>query len=376
MIPKVLIGNLFDSQAEVIVNTVNTVGVMGKGIALEFKRKFPDNFEDYAARCARGEVRLGEPYLYKSERGRWIINFPTKEHWRSVTNLDDITRGLEFLRGHYQQWGVRSLAVPPLGCGNGQLEWAVVGPTLFRHLAEFEIPVELYAPYGTAHEQLRPQFLDKRHLASEAYLSTVSPQWIRPAWVALADVVARISAAPMHWPVGRIRFQKIAYVATRLGLPTGLAYEKRDFGPFAKDVSMVIGRMLQNNLLAEHRSGRMLIVTPGKTLPDARQSFEVDLARWNSVLERIVDLFSRSTTEEAERAASIMFAADDLAPTLGRKPTEREILDYIMGWKRGRTPELGQAKVSQAIRTLAGMGWIEAEPSPGLLPPEPGPVTA
>ena len=156
---KVLIGDLFSSKARILVNTVNCVGVMGKGVALEFKKHFPEMFQDYEQRCKRGEVKLGRPYLYKALVPLSILNFPTKDHWRSVANLEAIVEGLKYLLRHYHEWGITSLAVPPLGCGQGQLEWRVVGPTLYRHLSRMDIPVELYAPYGTPHDELQLDFL-------------------------------------------------------------------------------------------------------------------------------------------------------------------------------------------------------------------------
>src|SRR5207249_2061854 len=156
---RTLVGNLFESKAQTLVNTVNTVGVMGKGVALEFKRRFPDMYEDYVRRCGRHEVQLGRPYLYRRVVPPWILNFPTKQHWRSISRLSDIIAGLQYLDRHYREWGVTSLAVPPLGCGLGQLEWRVVGPTLYRHLARLDIAVELYAPHGTPREELDERFL-------------------------------------------------------------------------------------------------------------------------------------------------------------------------------------------------------------------------
>ncbi len=144
-----LVGNIFESKAQTLVNTVNCVGIMGKGLALEFKKLFPDMYEDYVARCKANKVRLGEPYLYRRLLSPWILNFPTKDHWRSVSRLSDIVAGLEYLEKHYHEWEITSLAVPALGCSNGQLEWRVVGPTLYRYLSRLDIPVELYAPYGT-----------------------------------------------------------------------------------------------------------------------------------------------------------------------------------------------------------------------------------
>src|SRR5713226_3108866 len=151
---KTKTGDLFSSQAQTLVNTVNCVGVMGKGVALGFKERYPRMFEEYARLCQLGRVHLGMPYLYKELTGPWILNFPTKDNWRSVSRLVDITAGLDYLEQHYREWEIESLAVPPLGCGNGGLEWRVVGPTLYRHLASLEIPVLLYAPFGTPHDEL------------------------------------------------------------------------------------------------------------------------------------------------------------------------------------------------------------------------------
>jgi O-acetyl-ADP-ribose deacetylase (regulator of RNase III) len=144
-----VIGNLFTSSAQSLVNTVNCVGVMGKGVALEFKKRYPAMHEDYVQRCERKAVRLGEPYLYEDSSGIKTINFPTKDHWRSPSRLQDIERGLDFLVHHIADWKVTSTALPPLGCGNGGLEWAEVGPLVFRKLSTLPIDVELYAPYGT-----------------------------------------------------------------------------------------------------------------------------------------------------------------------------------------------------------------------------------
>ena len=152
-------GDLFDSKAQTLVNAVNCVGVMGKGIALEFKRRFPEMFADYRARCRQGELQLGRPCLFKSQSLPWILNFPTKGHWRSASRLADISAGLDSLEERYRQWGVESLAVPALGCGYGQLGWRVVGPLLYQRLSRLDLPVELYAPFGVSPAELEVEFL-------------------------------------------------------------------------------------------------------------------------------------------------------------------------------------------------------------------------
>ncbi len=172
----VLIGDLFTSQAQTLVNTVNCVGVMGKGIALQFKERFPEMFADYQARCACGEVQLGKPYLFKRLLTPWVLNFPTKDHWRSVSRLTDIVRGLEYLTENYRGWGITSLAVPPLGCGYGGLEWRVVGPTMYRHLTRLDIPIELYAPAGTPEGELQTRFLADLPASITGFIPTDQPR--------------------------------------------------------------------------------------------------------------------------------------------------------------------------------------------------------
>src|SRR5438128_2945626 len=97
---RILVGDILQSKAQTLVNTVNCVGVMGKGVALEFKNRFPDMYDDYVARCKAGEMRLGRPYFFRRLIPPWVLNFPTKEHWRSVSRLRDIEAGLEYLLKH------------------------------------------------------------------------------------------------------------------------------------------------------------------------------------------------------------------------------------------------------------------------------------
>lgn len=139
------LGNLLDSDAEALVNTVNCVGIMGKGIALSFKRRYPAMFRRYAELCKNGEVQLGRPYVDR-DAGRIIINFPTKGHWKAHSRIADVRAGLRYLRSHLDQWNVRSIAVPPLGCGHGGLNWDEVRPLIERELGDLSIDVQLYVP--------------------------------------------------------------------------------------------------------------------------------------------------------------------------------------------------------------------------------------
>jgi O-acetyl-ADP-ribose deacetylase (regulator of RNase III) len=368
----VKIGDLFTSRAQTLVNTVNCVGVMGKGIALGFKQRFPDMYDDYEARCKRGEVRLGAPYLYRGGKPPWILNFPTKDHWRGLSRIADIARGLEYVAAHYKEWGITSLAVPPLGCGNGQLDWTVVGPTLFRHLSRLDIPVELYAPDKTPKEQLTLSFLqgtgphksesrDREPLRVEAWA------------VAIVAVLSRIAREPYRRPIGRVSFQKIAYFLSEAGIPTGLVYERGSYGPYSPQLKSVLGRLINNGLVVEtERKGKLFEVQPGPTYRDAREHFKEKLRAWVPMIEKVADLLLRfSTTADLEIGATALFVAKKILAETGSKPTERAVFDAIMAWKAKRRPPVNPEHVAVTVRQLAVMGWIDARPSSDLPVREP-----
>jgi O-acetyl-ADP-ribose deacetylase (regulator of RNase III)/uncharacterized protein YwgA len=360
------VGDLFESKCQTLVNTVNTVGIMGTGIALEFKKLFPDMYEDYVRCCAEGKVRLGEPYLYKRLTPPWILNFPTKKHWRSVSNLSDIVRGLKYLEQHYKEWGITSIALPPLGCGHGQLEWNIVGPTLYRYMKKFDIPVELYAPHGTPPEELTPEFLSREIAQSLSPGSSVKNK-IEPGLIAVVEILSRIEHEPHHWPVGRTIFQKIAYFATELGLNTGLRYSRSSFGPFASDLKYKITKLVNNGLIKEEQLGRMFRVKTGPTFHDASKIYQKDLEEAQPFIERLADLFLRiNTTRQAELASTVHFAAQSLQKEHDGKPSETDVLNAVMEWKQRRKPPFGKDEVAKTIRNLASLGFLTVKPSKDL----------
>ena len=143
-------GNLLEADVKAVVNTVNTVGIMGKGIALMFKDKFPANFAAYAQACDHEEVRIGKMLVTENKQlfgPKWIINFPTKTHWRVRTKIEWIEDGLEDLVRVLKEKNVHSVAVPPLGCGNGGLDWATIQPLIVDALGDIEgLEVIIYEP--------------------------------------------------------------------------------------------------------------------------------------------------------------------------------------------------------------------------------------
>ncbi len=137
-------GDIFTSEAQVLVNAVNTVGVMGKGIALEFKRRYPQMFKEYQGICKAGQFKVGQLWLYKSA-DKWILNFPTKIHWRDPSRLEYIEAGLRTFAAIYAQDEITSIAFPQLGCGAGGLDWeSQVRPLMERYLSPLSIRIEIY----------------------------------------------------------------------------------------------------------------------------------------------------------------------------------------------------------------------------------------
>lgn len=365
---KALIGNMFCSDAQTLVNTVNCVGVMGKGIALEFKKRFPEMYEDYVRRCDRKAVKLGEPYVYEDKSGVKILNFPTKDHWRSSSRLSDIADGLTYLIEHYEQWGIKSMSMPPLGCGNGGLDWSEVGPLIYQKLHRLPIDVEVFAPYGTPTAELRTEFLEKpAQLSLEGKGRRLEK--MNPGWIALIEVLKELEEQPYAPPVGRTIFQKICYVVTELGVPTGFEFGKGSYGPFSADVKPVLHDFANRNWLQEKPLGRMVALHVGEQFSKERSKFAGEIARYRKSIDKTVDLFSRiKDTEQAEEVLTVLFASRQVKK--GDKNAdveEQEIFDYILEWKKAwREPAKTQA-VAEAVRNLALLGWIRVRPSASMM---------
>jgi len=365
---KVLIGDILKSKAQTLINTVNCVGIMGKGIALEFKKRFPKMFKDYIERCQRNEVLVGQPYIYKSLIGPQIVNFPTKEHWKSISKVSDIERGLDFLLAHYKQWSITSIAIPPLGCGNGQLEWKVVGPLIYSQAKQMDLPVEIYAPYGTNPSELTVSFLENPNESRNAGSRKSRNEQLsfNPAWVGLVEILHRIKEQPYHFPVGRTIFQKIAYVATQQGLPTGFNYQKSSYGPFSKELKLAESKLINNNLLQEERLGRMFEVKVGPAFEKSRERYKSLLDKYSDVIEKTTDLFMRVDTKQAETLATVMFTCTELKKGKKDQISETDVLDAVMQWKQRGRPKLDQSIVASTIRNLGMLQWLDVIPDEKL----------
>lgn len=364
---KALIGDMFSSEAQTIVNTVNCVGVMGKGVALKFKENFPDMYQDYSLRCQLKKVQLGEPYLYEDLSGLKILNFPTKGHWRSSSRISDIEKGLDYFVNNYEKWGVTSIAMPPLGCGNGGLNWSDVGPLIYQKLHKLPIDIEVYAPYGTPESELKTKFLEKPTQMSFDDAGHRHEKMNR-GWIAIIEVLKKIEEQPYTPPVGRTIFQKICYVLTELGIPTGFEFGKGSYGPFSADVKPALHDFANRNWIQEIPVGRMVRLKVGDQFNKERKKFITEIEEYQSKINKTVDLFSRiKDTNQAEEVLTVLYASRQLKN--GDKTitiTEQSIYDYIIDWKKPwNTPEKKNA-VANAIRNLTLLGWIRVELSESL----------
>lgn len=367
---KVLIGDIFQSGAQALVNTVNCVGIMGKGIAAEYKKRYPEMFKDYVALCDRKLIKPGIPYLYRESLfPPYVINFPTKSHWRAASRMQDIEKGLKILSEKYKEWGVESIAIPPLGCGNGQLLWESVGPLIYKYVSKWDIPVIMYAPYGTPPTQLKLDFLAKDYHVKQASSGKKVLQKLNPAWVALAEIVYRIEQQKYHMPVGRTIFQKIAYVATSLGIPTGLNHVRASFGPYCSALNDDVKRRLSNDgLIQEQSLGRMYRVIPGPEFQNARNKYREDIKRWDQLIDKTVDLFLRLDTNQAEIVTTVLFVEKSLRNN--GEVSEIDVLNNVMEWKQKRRPPISEIEVAETIRNLGILKWFSIKPSPDLLEDE------
>jgi uncharacterized protein YwgA len=190
-----------------------------------------------------------------------------------------------------------------------------------------------------------------------------SPFRVEPGWVALVAILEQVRKERYHWPIGRVGFQKIAYFATEVGIPTGLSYRRGSYGPYAPELKQVLSRLINNALIVEHKRGRMLSTEVGPTYSDAKKGYHSFLAEWRGKIEKVVDLVVRMNTDDAEVAASVHFAGARVLESTNAQPTERQILDYVMQWKFRRRPPLDEGDVALAIRRLNVLGWIHASAS-------------
>ena len=224
-------GNLLKQDAEALVNTVNCVGVMGKGIALQFKQAFPGNFKVYKKACDRKEVQLGKVFVVPLEsmyNPKYIINFPTKDHWKGKSRKSDILTGLESLVEEVKRLQIESIAVPPLGCGYGGLKWTDVESMIETALKKIpDVQVFLFEPKGAPKPGSMPVATKKPNMTRT-----------RAFFIRLIEIYRE-----SDYKLSLLEIQKLGYFLQVAGEPLKLDFQKDKYGPYTETLNHVLQRI-------------------------------------------------------------------------------------------------------------------------------------
>ena len=339
-------GNLLRADVDALVNTVNTVGVMGKGLALQFKNAFPANFRAYSKACKAGEVGLGRIFIFDNGqlvRPRWIFNFPTKGHWRERSRLSSVSEGLDDLRRVVEELQVGSIAVPPLGCGNGGLNWADVRTLIEEKLEGLSSDVHLYPPSGTPP-------------AEDMVNSTPRPD-LTPARAALVSLVNRYST--LAFGASLIEVQKLMYFLQAAGEPLRLRYEPYHYGPYADNLRHVL-KLLEGHYLLGFGDGSKSVsqAEPIRVLPNAPEEARCVLSQQGELLgrmERVLDLVrGYESSYGLELLASVHWTVTNDEQCSSRD----SVFERIRSWNFRKRHAFTEDHIGMAWEHLQREGWL------------------
>lgn len=337
-------GDLFTEDCEVIVNTVNCVGVMGRGIALQFKKTYPENFKVYAAACKRKEVEPGQMFVFETGRlmnPRYIINFPTKRHWRGKSRMEDIESGLVALADEVRARGIRSIALPPLGAGLGGLDWNQVRRRVEAALSDLEdVRVVVFEPRA-ADANERPN------------RSSDVPK-MTPGRAALITLMDRYLAGLLDPIVSLLELHKLMYFLQEAGEPLKLKYKEAHYGPYAENLRHVLNA-IEGHMVSGYADGgdapdKQLEILP-KALGDAQDFLETKEAT-RSRLERVSDLVDGFESPFGlELLSTVHWVATRKQPQ-----SAEEVVSEIYGWN-DRKRQFSKRQVRLALDVLSSKDW-------------------
>lgn len=344
-------GNLLAADVEALVNTVNTVGVMGKGIALQFRRAYPDMFADYARAVKGGEIQLGHMHVWGTgalSGPRYVINFPTKAHWRAGSKMADIEAGLHDLVRVVAEMGIRSIAVPPLGCGNGGLDWADVEPRIRSAFDALpDVDVRLYAPGAAPEAAAMPTATARPDMTSG-----------RAALVHLLDRYQRVALE-----ASLIEVQKLLYFLQVAGEPLRLHFAKGDYGPYADNLRHVL-RSVEGHYLIGFGDGSapVLSAEPIRLLPGAADAAQEVLATSPDTRSRIDRVLELSQGFESmygmELLASVHWVATQ--DSSGAVSDVDGATKLVQDWTPRKSRTFTREHVATALDALSEHGWLAA----------------
>ncbi|MFK7669720.1 Appr-1-p processing protein [Pseudomonas lundensis] len=331
-------GNLLEAKTEALVNTVNTVGVMGKGIALMFKERFAENYRLYSAACKAGEVETGKVHITavnELEGPRWIVNFPTKRHWRSPSQMVWVTEGLHDLRRFLIKNQVKSVAVPPLGAGNGGLKWPEVREQIIAVLSDLDVDVLVFEP-------------------SSQYLNVAKRSGVEkltPARALIAELVRR------YWVLGMecslLEIQKLAWFLERAieklpdtENPLNLKFVAHKHGPYANRLEHLLNNLDGSYLHCDKRISDAGI-SDVIWFDEERKSFlqtylKTEAREYSQALERTVELIDGF---ESPFGMELLATVDWLLSQGGIPPTVPAVREALRHWGGGTAAASRKSKL-------------------------------
>ena len=339
-------GDLLKEEVEALVNTVNCVGVMGRGIALQFKKAFPDNFKAYAVACKKEEVQPGRMFVFETgqiTKPYYIINFPTKRHWRGKSRMEDIETGLEALVGTIHRYNIRSIALPPLGSGLGGLNWSDVKKRIEVALEPLDqVKVIIFEPKGAP--------------VTEKMVRNREVPKMTPGRAALVGLMSRYLRGLLDPFVTLLEVHKLMYFMQEAGEPLHLKYQPASYGPYAENLRHVLNA-IEGHLIFGYADGgdkpdKLLELVP-KAVEDAMdflQAHPKTLARF----DKVVDL-----TEGFESPFGL-----ELLSTIHwiiKKQAVGSIEDVIhhtYAWNDHKR-QFTHRQIALAADVLAEKGWVE-----------------
>lgn len=337
-------GNLLTADVEALVNTVNTRGVMGKGLALQFKKAFPDAFTSYDRACRAGEVRVGQMHVVeRAVAPHLIINFPTKDHWRQPSKVSFITDGLADLVQVVGGLKVRSIAVPPLGCGLGGLDWQEVKPLIVAAFAELpEVRVVLFEPAGA------PAPID------------VIDRRIRPAMTearaAILALMERYLATGYEYRLSLIEVQKLAYFLQAAGEPLRLSFKPHHFGPYADTLQKAL-RHLEGHYTLGLGDGRDAPETPLTLLPDAAEQARAFLETSPDVQQRLDRVARLIDGFETPFGMELLGTVHWVMQHGQRAEDLDEVVRGVHAWSSRKRAQMKPGHIEAAWRRLRTEAW-------------------
>jgi O-acetyl-ADP-ribose deacetylase (regulator of RNase III) len=338
-------GNLLEADAEALVNTVNCDGFMGKGIALQFKQAFPENFRAYERACRTNEVQPGHMFIAATGRmvnPRYIINFPTKRHWRGASRIEDIRSGLKALVQDVTRLGIKSVAVPPLGCGNGGLNWREVRPLIDAAFAAASgVRVLLFEPRGAPAARDMPVRTE------------------RPRMTPGRAVVIRLMQqyAALGYSRTLLEIQKLAYFLQEAGEPLKLRYEPGLYGPYSANLNKVLERIEGHFIRGygdSQKPGTEIDLMPGAV--DEAEQFLADHPDSNERLHRVADLIEGFETPYGmELLSTVHWVACHGMPCAG---TPDDAIRSVHAWNERKRQMLKADHIRVAWQRLQEQGWL------------------